>query len=174
MKQVQKGFTLIELMIVVAIIGILAAIAIPAYTDYITRSKWADTVSSTASIKTGLAECLDNNSQDQTQCNDVVGSNLAEYGIPANVDDGAGMGTKYGAIVTVANTNLVGSTGLALRIDSNASTELGAEDCVFDLVPIPSGAYVQWVPVVNPAGGGTGTYAQCAKYVKESSDGSAL
>jgi len=56
MKKMQKGFTLIELMIVVAIIGILAAIAIPAYQDYTTRAKITEAVNAMAPAKTSIAE----------------------------------------------------------------------------------------------------------------------
>ncbi len=58
MKKYQQGFTLIELMIVVAIIGILAAIAIPAYQDYTVRAKITEAVNAAAPAKTSLAEYL--------------------------------------------------------------------------------------------------------------------
>ena len=56
MKRLQQGFTLIELMIVVAIVGILAAIALPAYQDYVVRSKMSEAIAAIAACKTSVSE----------------------------------------------------------------------------------------------------------------------
>jgi type IV pilus assembly protein PilA len=56
MKQIQKGFTLIELMIVVAIIGILAAVALPAYQDYTVRAKMSEVILAMSACRTSITE----------------------------------------------------------------------------------------------------------------------
>ena len=58
MQQAQKGFTLIELMIVVAIIGILAAVAIPAYQNYTLKARFTEVINSTAPMKTAVEICV--------------------------------------------------------------------------------------------------------------------
>ena len=86
MKKVQQGFTLIELMIVVAIIGILAAIALPQYQQYTTKAKFAEALSLAESYKTAVAMCVQENAGVATGCN--AGSNgVPDYPatLPANV-----------------------------------------------------------------------------------------
>jgi type IV pilus assembly protein PilA len=83
-KQIQKGFTLIELMIVVAIIGILAAVALPAYQNYSNRAAFAELVLAATPLKTAVELAI------QTR-NPAAVANLdnAVLGIPAAVTAGA-------------------------------------------------------------------------------------
>jgi type IV pilus assembly protein PilA len=78
MKKLQHGFTLIELMIVVAIIGILAAVAIPAYQDYIARSQVSEAVSLLGSGKTPLAEYFSDKGA-WPAASDVMGNTSGKY-----------------------------------------------------------------------------------------------
>ena len=82
----QKGFTLIELMIVVAIIGILAAIAIPQYQNYIAKSQVSRVVAETGALKTAYETCLNDGKTAEGACDlGFTGSNLFDLDVPAEV-----------------------------------------------------------------------------------------
>ena len=79
MQQLNKGFTLIELMIVVAIIGILASVAIPAYQDYIARSQVAEAISLSSASKTPMAEYYADVGHWPARASDVMGATSGKY-----------------------------------------------------------------------------------------------
>lgn len=107
MKAVQKGFTLIELMIVVAIIGILAAVALPAYQDYTVRARASELLLAASSARTAVTEmCQLNNG-----CTSITGVaiNTTKFVADGTVE-------ANGTVTVNANSTTLGTTGFSVTL----------------------------------------------------------
>lgn len=144
-KKAQSGFTLIELMIVVAIIGILAAVAIPAYSDYTAKAKASNALSAVSTIKTAIAMCAQE-AGDVAKCNntdtagsiptftptkEVTGLSVAGAGVISATLADIGKGSK-GVVVTFTPALASGATAMTWKVDASKITDNPALVAAFE------------------------------------------
>ena len=122
MKKLQQGFTLIELMIVVAIIGILAAVAIPAYSDYTIRAKVTEGVGMAAAAKTAISEYRLSKAGFPPTNVSAGMSNTISSQFVSGVQVGAG-GTITVTFTNTASTNIGGKTLIYTPTFTNSTVQ---------------------------------------------------
>lgn len=131
-RAAQKGFTLIELMIVVAIIGILAAVALPAYQDYTNRAKASEVVLAASGARTCVSEIVQ--SKGATGLDTCGGTSFTPTTYAASLTVGATTG-----VITVAGQGLSKTVSVTLTPTFNADkTAVTGWTC--------SGTPVEWMP----------------------------
>jgi type IV pilus assembly protein PilA len=149
MKTMQKGFTLIELMIVVAIIAILAAIAIPAYQNYLIRAQVSEGSVLADGAKTAMAEFYSNTGHFPTT-NASAGLALATS-ISGKYTTGVNVGTTQGVVAAAfgnqANTVLTGKFFALSSIPSGGSVAWSCSNVTYTTVPL------QYLPTSCRQGG---------------------
>jgi type IV pilus assembly protein PilA len=118
MNKIQQGFTLIELMIVVAIIGILAAVAIPSYQDYTARAQITEAVSLTSSFKTGLAEYYADRGSYPANLTAVGSTTSGRYVASITLSSAASSVTLLATMATTVNPGIQGSVFALSSADS--------------------------------------------------------
>ncbi|MBK2257267.1 pilin [Francisella philomiragia] len=118
-KKMQKGFSLVELMVVIAIIAILAAVAIPMYSNYTTRAKIGTALAAVGGVKTEVADALANGNNPQTTV------------------------TNLPAGVSITSGSTTGAT-LQLALDNNYALASGATTATLNLAGSSDGTTINW------------------------------
>lgn len=154
-RNMQQGFTLIELMIVVAIIGILAAIAIPQYQNYVIKSQVTRAIAEASDLKTAVETCIDNGQTTAVQNTGAVGdcvspatgsSILTGASQNANVVVPAGTGVPVIAFPTTSTATIIATLGNSVNGSVVGNTITLARDLNGNWTCASTVANAAWLP----------------------------
>jgi type IV pilus assembly protein PilA len=131
-KHLQRGFTLIELMIVVAIIGILAAVALPAYQDYTIRAKVSELILAASSVRTSVTEQAQN-------LNGLTNSGAGLTIMPGGKVGAAAVDISGPIAITGADANIMGTSGITVTLSPSWNSTANTVIWSCEVVPTKYG-----------------------------------